>query len=176
MASIHVVRHGQSSWNKSQRWAGHANVALTELGRQQAAQACPGLAELGFERVASSGLNRARETATIISQHCELPLLTANTALNEQHYGELSGLTEDQISRRYPGFMAAWQAGTPLEIPGGELWAEFVARVFTGLAALATLPGKTLVVAHLGVLRAIEHQQGNKQSKHDNLGGLWLEL
>jgi len=176
MANVHVVRHGQSSWNEQQRWAGHANVALTELGRRQAVAACPRLQDIGFDRVASSGLDRARETATIIAQGCSLPLLAENTALNEQHYGELSGLTAEQISQQYPQFMAAWQAGTPQEIPGGELWADFVSRVFEALTALAALPGKTLVVAHLGVLRAIEQQQGDKQRLHDNLCGLWVEL
>jgi len=176
MANIYVVRHGQSSWNEQQRWAGHANVPLTELGRRQAFDACPGLLDIGFDRVTSSGLDRARETAAIISQGCSLPLTAENTALNEQHYGELSGLTAEQITQRYPQFMAAWQAGTPLEIPGGELWADFETRVFEGLSNLLALPGKTLVVAHLGVLRAIEHRAGDRQRKHRNLGGLWLEL
>ena len=54
MPSIYIVRHGESTWNAEHRWAGHADVPLSDLGRQQALQACPDLIKLNFDCVASS--------------------------------------------------------------------------------------------------------------------------
>lgn len=174
MGKIYVVRHGQSTWNAEQRWAGHANPVLTELGRQQAVESCAELGDLNFTGVCSSCLLRARETAAIISKGIAIELLEPVADLNEQHYGELSGLTSSEIKNKYPDFMARRKGGKMVEIPGGEIWETFVSRVFKGFESLLTRPGNTLVVAHLGVLRAIEHNLNKTQSKHKNLDGLWL--
>ena len=68
MSRIYVARHGQSTWNLERRWTGHGDPPLTELGRQQAREACEFLGAQDFDAVASSALIRARETG----EGCEL--------------------------------------------------------------------------------------------------------
>lgn len=170
------MRHGQSKWNAEHRWAGQADPSLSDIGRRQAADSCERLQESQFTGVSSSSLKRARETASIIANELGVELLDPVADLNERHLGEISGLTSTEIENEYPQFMREWRTGNPTEVPGGELWSEFVNRVFRGLINLSNLPGCTLVVAHMGVLRVIEHSRGESQSRHENLGGVWVDL
>jgi probable phosphoglycerate mutase len=172
--SVYVVRHGQSTWNRQRRWAGHADPPLTDLGRQQAKEVCASLEMFRFVSITSSGLSRARETARIIADELNLKLLDPVLDMNERHYGDISGLTSEEIGAKYPEFLKAWREGKPTEIPGGEPWQEFHSRILLGLRYLSSLPGNNLIVAHMGVLRAIEINQGWKQTPHDNLSGVWI--
>lgn len=175
MHQIYLARHGQSTWNTERRWAGHADVPLTDEGREQARMASTALAEIGFERITSSSLQRARETASIIANELELPLLAPVENFNERHYGELSGLTSPEIEARWPDFMAKWRAGTPVEIPGGEPWQQFTQRVLEGITRLKAQDGATLVIAHMGVLRALETIVGKPRRRYENLEGFWVD-
>ncbi|MBK5332301.1 MAG: histidine phosphatase family protein, partial [Ilumatobacteraceae bacterium] len=56
-----VVRHGQSEWNAIGRWQGHADPALSELGKRQAAVAAGSIGAV--DGIISSDLLRASETA-----------------------------------------------------------------------------------------------------------------
>lgn len=176
MNRVYVARHGQSTWNKDGRWAGQADPPLTDVGRLQAKETCVSLGQYQFTCVASSCLQRARETAAIMAHEMEISLLEPLTDLNERHYGEISGLTAQEIEERYPELMKQWRIGNPVEIPGGESWHQFVDRVFRGLRHLSTLQGCILVIAHIGVLRAIEHTVGETMTRHRNLDGMWIDL
>ena len=63
-----LIRHAQSEWNRAGRFTGWADPALTALGREEARRAAAALRDRGFQfdRVYSSRLLRARETATIV--------------------------------------------------------------------------------------------------------------
>ncbi|MCA9797558.1 MAG: histidine phosphatase family protein, partial [Candidatus Eremiobacteraeota bacterium] len=65
MLEVWWIRHGQSTWNEEGRWQGHADVPLTELGRQQARSLQARLAGIGFDQVFSSDLERASQTASL---------------------------------------------------------------------------------------------------------------
>lgn len=175
MTRIYVARHGQSTWNLERRWAGHADVPLTDLGRQQARDAARALRDEQFARVTSSSLQRARETAAIVAQELGVELVAPVENFNERHYGEVSGLTSSEIAARWPAFMEKWRAGIPVEIPGGELWHHFLDRVLDGVEYLRNLEGMSLVIAHMGVLRAIETSAGRPRRRYDNLEGVWVD-
>lgn len=174
MAKIYLIRHGQSTYNTERRWAGHADPPLTELGREQAKVACETFKDMGFSAATSSSLQRARETASIISNELHIDLLEPISELNERHAGQISGLTSDEIEQRFPGFLDKWRKGEIIDIPGGEEWESFHHRVQQGLDKLSVLPGRIVVVAHEGVLRTAEFQLGKKQQKHHNLEGIWI--
>ncbi len=176
MTEIYVVRHGQSTWNSEHRWAGQADPPLSELGRLQAKEACSRLKGMVFDHVASSSLQRARETAVIISEALGLELAPAVSELNERGSGDFCGLTFGEIELRFPGLLDKWRAGEIIEIPGGEAWPDFVERVFHGLGTFSSRPGRLLVVCHDGVLRAVEYYFGEKQQRHVNLEGKWLRI
>jgi probable phosphoglycerate mutase len=171
--AIYVARHGQSTWNVERRWAGHANPPLTELGRAQAREASKALAPLGFDSIASSALVRATETASILASALRLPLLPPNPLFDERFGGPWSGLTSAEIEARWPGLLEQWRAGIAIEIPGGEPWPAFVRRVLDGLETLRREPGRILLVARMGVQRAIEHGLDQPLRRYRNLEGFW---
>jgi len=173
--SIYIARHGQSTWNAQHLWAGHDDPPLTDLGREQAKNACEQLAEHNFEGITSSALSRASETASIISQILNVDLLDPISDLNEIHIGEISGLTTDEIIVKHPSLIEKWDAGNPVDMPGGETWNDFANRIFAGIHYLKTLKGTILVIAHEGVLRAIAFQLGEKLQSYENLEGRWYD-
>ena len=92
------VRHGESAWNKDNRFCGWVDVSLSENGIQEAHQA--GMAikkeKLTFDTVFTSTLKRAVMTANIILSYCDQPEppLIKHWQLNERHYGALTGLNK----------------------------------------------------------------------------------
>jgi broad specificity phosphatase PhoE len=176
MTKIYLIRHGESTWNSEHKWAGHADPPLAEDGRMSAKEACLLLGKMGFKCITSSGLRRAKETASIIANELGIALASPVLELNERNFGDISGLTSNEIAVRFPSFLNKWRSGEVVDIPGGEPWPCFVARILAGLNSLSFFSGPVLVVIHEGVLRAVEHYFGEKQSKHRNLEGRWINI
>jgi probable phosphoglycerate mutase len=174
MNQIYVARHGESTWNAERRWTGHGDPPLSEIGRAQAREACETLRGHRFDAVSSSTLVRALETASIIASALGLPQLEPIRHFDERFAGQMSGMASAEIEARWPGFLDQWKSGTPVEIPGGEPWQAFVDRTLEGLEHLQTVPGRILVVSHMGVQRAIEHGLGRPLSWYGNLEGFWV--
>lgn len=175
MSRIYVARHGESVWNAEGRWTGHGDPPLSEVGRTQAQDACERLRSHRFDAVCSSTLTRARETATIIASALGLRQLDPMREFDERFAGEMSGMTAAEIEDRWPRLLDRWRSGSPPEIPGGEPWQAFVDRVMLGLGDLELLPGRILLVSHMGVQRAIECSFGRPPRWYGNLEGLWVD-
>lgn len=100
-----LVRHGQSIWNKDNRFTGWKDVDLTEQGREEARTAGELLREAGFEfDVAyTSVLKRAIRTLWTILDGMDqmwIPVIR-DWRLNERHYGALQGLNKAETAARY---------------------------------------------------------------------------
>jgi broad specificity phosphatase PhoE len=156
MATLWFARHGESTWNAEGRWQGQADPPLSELGRAQAEALAEALAGAGIALLASSDLERARETARIVAARLGLePVL--DPALREHDVGAWSGLTHAQIEARWPEELARFRAGDLALAPGGgESRLVLRARVRDALERLeARAAGPLALVSHLGVLRAL---------------------
>ncbi len=97
---VHLVRHGQSTWNLARRIQGQiVHPGLTPLGRNQAEQAAATVRSRVDGRVAlwSSDLVRAAQTAHIVGRLLRVPV-QYDEELREQHLGSMQGLTTDQLS------------------------------------------------------------------------------
>lgn len=98
--TVHLVRHGQSTWNVERRLQGQiAHPPLTEQGRVDAMRAAHTLRErLGGQgaRLLTSDLQRARQTAAIIAEHLGL-VARATAALREQHLGDMQGRLTSEL-------------------------------------------------------------------------------
>ena len=175
MSEIYVARHGESTWNAEHRWTGHGDPPLSELGRAQAREASEILRSHGFDAVCSSTLVRAVETATIIASALGLRPLGPMREFDERFAGPMLGMTSAEIEERWPGLLERWRSGSPPEIPGGEPWHAFVDRVLVGLRELQRVPGRILLVSHMGVQRAIECRFGRPPRWYGNLEGLWID-
>ncbi len=102
-ASLIVMRHGQSAWTDPaiNKFAGWADVPLTERGREQAANAGRLIAESGLAptRCFTSVLGRAIETADIVIATAGLASVEVQRTwrLNERHYGSFQGRTRPEV-------------------------------------------------------------------------------
>jgi glucosyl-3-phosphoglycerate phosphatase len=136
-----LVRHGQSTWNAEGRLQGQADPPLSALGREEALALAPLLP--AFDRVMTSDLRRARETAEALGYPDALP----SAVWREIDVGEWAGRPLAELP---PGEEPSWRGGD-LVPPGAERWEELEARVAD---ALDELDGTWLVVTHGGVIRA----------------------
>jgi len=163
---ILVLRHGESEWNVRGKWQGQADPPLTDTGREQAWAAA---AKLGtFDVIASSDLQRARETAEIVARGLGHEVHAVHPEFRETHVGEWEGLTHSEIDRDWPGYLADGRRP-----PGFEPDASIVGRFTAGLAAVAGLcpGGSALVVAHSGVIRVMRRTLSLPDPRIPNLGG-----
>ncbi len=148
--TLYVVRHGEATWNVLNKiCGGMSDVPLTEKGREQAAALAKNLPPI--DRVLCSPLQRARETAAILTEGKNIPIET-EPRLREQCFGDFEGM-----DRGTPEFLRAKQEPA-CRFPGGESSFQTAARVYGLLDQLkAEQSDETvLLVCHGAIMRIIE--------------------
>ncbi len=105
MKRIVLLRHGESLWNKENRFTGWTDVDLTEKGTEEAAQAGNLMKSegLNFDKAYTSCLKRAVKTLDTVLDHMDqdwIPV-TKSWRLNEKHYGFLQGLNKKETALKY---------------------------------------------------------------------------
>ena len=157
MGQFFLVRHGESQWNAENRLCGRTDVPLSEGGRRQARGLAERLKPIPFEAFYCSPLQRAFETARLISESVGLPP-APERRLVELDYGQWEGRTLTEIAKSDPETFRAWDAD-PAQIapPGGESGLEAQQRVMSFLNILAARhpQGHVLVVFHKTVCRLV---------------------
>lgn len=105
MHKLVLLRHGESSWNKENRFTGWTDVDLSERGLQEARKAGIILKEENytFDIAFTSVLKRAIRTLWIVQDHMDLMWIPVQRSwrLNERHYGALQGLNKAETARKY---------------------------------------------------------------------------
>lgn len=105
MYKIVLLRHGESQWNKENRFTGWADVDLTAKGREEAQYAGKLLKEEGFQfdKAYSSVLKRAMRTLWEALDQMDLLWIPVERSwtLNERHYGGLTGLDKAETAMKY---------------------------------------------------------------------------
>jgi broad specificity phosphatase PhoE len=152
--TIVLVRHGETDWNRAQRFQGHSDPPLNALGRAQAHELVGVLAAEPITSAYTSPLKRAAQTAEIVSDRLGLAL-EVSAALMEVDVGSWSGLTRDEIEARYPDGYRRWlDYGHGWD--DGETYDELGARVVSGLLAIADRHPDDVVLAvtHGGPIRS----------------------
>ena len=158
MTCIILVRHGQTEWNRVERFRGHADVPLNETGLAQAEATGQRIAEEWQPTaIYSSPLSRAVKTAEAIAIHFNLPVQT-HRGLTDIDYGEWQGLTPYEARVRWPTVIFAWYNQPEIAcIPGGESLAGLRERAMCTVNELASHHiGQTFVlVGHTVINRII---------------------
>jgi 2,3-bisphosphoglycerate-dependent phosphoglycerate mutase len=159
-----LIRHGESEWNRLNRFTGSKDVGLTEEGLFEAHRAGAMLEAEGlrFDAAFTSTLKRATHTLQIILDELEqedIPTVK-DAALNERDYGELMGINKDEARRRWGAEQVhLWQRSYDIAPPGGESLKDTAQRVvpfFEKRIAAELGAGKNvIVVAHGNSLRAL---------------------
>lgn len=104
MIKLVLVRHGESIWNKENKFTGWTDVELSEKGKIEAHNAGKLLKEKGyaFNVAYTSLLKRAIDTLSIILDEMNLNIeVKKSFKLNERHYGALQGLNKDETRKIY---------------------------------------------------------------------------
>jgi len=157
VSTLLLVRHGETEFKSECRYWGHTDVNLSALGIRQAQRLRDLLAAERIDAIYSSDLKRALVTAKIVDSKHNTGIITC-AELREISFGELEGLTFDEISQRYPEIARSWIEGKlELRYPGGESLGEFIQRLSNFADRLRTLASEQaiLIVAHGGSLRLL---------------------
>ena len=139
---ILLARHGETEWNREERYQGHADPPLNETGRAQARAACGALAgELDRRRLLERSAPRLGHGRDRGRAH--RPPRRARAGLREIDVGSWQGLTKAQIDGR------PWD---------GETYEHHSERVTRALREIAARhpDGRVLVVSHGGSLRRVQ--------------------
>jgi broad specificity phosphatase PhoE len=153
---VYIVRHGETDYNATGRWQGFLDIPLNEVGRQQAAHLATYLQAQGetVDRVYTSDLARARETAEIIARAYGLEA-QPELRLRETNVGVFQGLTNVEIDARYADVRHRWNHDDHYVVPNGESRIQVQSRMmevwheWTGHLALRHL----MIVSHGGSIR-----------------------
>lgn len=156
--TILLVRHGQTEWNRVERFRGQYDVELNATGIEQAKKTALGIRKRWQPAaIFSSPLKRAVQTAEAIAQVCSLTIQPA-PGLIDIHYGEWQGSTPAEVKEKYPNRLADWyEHPERAEIPGGERLADVQDRSMSVLLAIAKQYTNQVivVVSHTVVNRLI---------------------
>jgi 2,3-bisphosphoglycerate-dependent phosphoglycerate mutase len=153
-----LLRHGESTWNKENRFTGWTDVDLSEKGVEEAKKAGQTLKKNGFmfDVAYTSFLKRAVRTLWIVQDEMDLMWIPVHNSwrLNERHYGALQGLNKSEMAAKYgeaqvhvwrrsysvrppelkttdprhPGKDPRYKSLKPSEIPSTECLKDTVAR------------------------------------------------
>lgn len=162
--NLFLVRHGESTANEVNRFAGAVDAPLTALGQAQAARAARSWPDVVIDHVFVSPLGRARQTAEIIlgahAAALQQPTVSLDGRISERHFGDFT-LQNKTVLQRTVGLRAYESAlyGNSAHLHGGEAAEAFHERVLSFLRdelypQLVT--GKrVLVVAHKYVIELL---------------------
>ena len=150
MKRLFLVRHGESEWNAVRRLQGQADISLSAKGEAQATALASTVAQLAPDRVVTSDLRRAYQTASLLGY----PDAQRDNRLREVDVGEWTGLPIADIISDDTEAYRGWRAGTYAP-PGGEHWQDFSGRTTAAVLGEAETAQRLLVVCHGGVIRAL---------------------
>lgn len=148
------IRHGETDYNRQQRFQGQIDVPLNDTGRSQAQRLASRLAADPHDALCCSDLLRTRETAAPLAAAWQLKP-TALAGFREQNFGVLEGLDVPTIQARHPELWQRWlEQRADFALPGGESLRQFHTRVMSAVQDLAaSAPHRRVtVVTHGGVL------------------------
>jgi probable phosphoglycerate mutase len=157
--TLYLIRHGETDWNREQRYQGQTDIPLNDTGRAQARRNGATLKSLlqdhGSVHFVASPLIRTTETMRLVRAALDLPAddFARDDRLKEQHFGHWEGCLWRDLPQIDPVGFAARQADMWGWTPrGGENYDMLEARV---AAWLDTVRGPTVVVTHGNVSRAL---------------------
>lgn len=162
MSDLILLRHGQSQWNLENRFTGWVDVPLSPKGEAEARAAGEKLRGRRIDKLYTSVLQRATETARLALETAGIGDLPTerDAALNERMYGDLQGLNKAEAAKKFGDEqIRQWRRSYDIPPPGGESLADTAKRVLPYWEA-KILPdlraGKNvLVAAHGNSLRAL---------------------
>ena len=168
MPQLVLIRHGESEWNKENRFTGWIDIPLSQKGEEEARSAGEKIRGFKFDMAFTSVLQRAIKTFEIAAEVAGFNHLLAekDEALNERMYGDLQGLNKDECCQKFGvDQVHIWRRSYDIPPPNGESLKDTAARVMPyyhkRIEPMLKEGKNILVVAHGNSLRAlVKHLDG----------------
>ena len=154
---IFLVRHGATELSAEDRFAGETDVALSEIGRDQARRLANRLSSERVAAVYSSPLGRTRETASILAGPHSLEVQPCD-GLREISHGHWEGKTRAEVENEYPKEYQRWELDPFSFAPsGGETGLSVTARALPALLQIVEnhCDDHVIVVSHKATIRLL---------------------
>ncbi|MBJ8481910.1 histidine phosphatase family protein [Acinetobacter vivianii] len=157
---LDLLRHGETTFSHTLR--GHLDDELTEQGWLQMQTTIQQAlnAQMHWDVIISSPLQRCQKFAVALAQQLERPLLL-HSDIKEMFFGDWEGVSTQTIYETEPELLANfWQFPTQYHAPNGESFAQFQQRVMYGVNHIYTEMQqnhwhRALVVTHGGVIKLL---------------------
>ena len=158
---LYVTRHGETSYNVENRICGVSDILLNKTGKEQAQKIGEKLLDKKIDVIISSPLQRAQETAKIISQKIKAPI-EIDERIHEINFGVFEGMPGKNEDFRYV------KKNHAISYPQGEKLFQVVQRVYNFLDEIHQRyqDQTVLVVCHGGIVRIIHsyyHDMSNEE-------------
>jgi probable phosphoglycerate mutase len=182
-ADLCIARHGETDWNTAGILQGWIDVPLNDRGRVQARELAVSLEGAGLQRIYTSPLSRASETAAIIAQQLGLTPPECREGLKERHFGIFQGVPKEELALSNPVLCRQIIERNPAaHFDQGETVDEFADRLLATIGGIADECAgvRALLIIHGWAIDVVSrHVQGLARTavlprKPKNIDCVWL--
>lgn len=151
---LFLIRHGETSWNRQQRYLSFTDIGLNKKGKEQGRMLAQRLRHETFDAVYASDMKRTKQFASLIFRNTRITTLPE---FREMNFGIFEGKTYDDIMKTNAAFYQQWTADPFIRIPHGEGLPVFIQRIRNILAGIiASSTDKTVgIVTHAGPIKVL---------------------
>lgn len=164
--TLYIARHGETQWNKIQRFQGQLDSDLTELGEDQSAQIAKDVLKYQIDLIFSSDLGRAKHSAQICKSLLNVETKTFSE-LTERHLGDWQGEKIKDLSHDV-NYVELLHDFTELSPNGGESAKACGQRIRTAIKDIVNTHKSLniLVIFHGEALRCLLALLGSKSNSN----------
>lgn len=176
MKRLFVIRHGQTTGDVEDRYGGDYDDVLSPEGERQVVGLCNELKNSGIQKVFSSPLKRAQQTAKELAEASHCDVITINGLRERNQYGVLTGLTKSEARGRYPDLVE--QVKDRMQtIPGAESYLDAAQRMTSAYRdVLARMDSCAAMVWHGGGMRVLFREILEAGELKEIRDCAWIEL
>lgn len=153
-SAFYFMRHGQTDWNAEHRLMGQQDIPLNMLGKEQAKKAIQKVKHLNIQKIYTSPLKRALETAQIIATSLNIDLIILEN-LKEVNFGIYEG------KKIQTNFLDSWMLGNTDPVSGESFW-DVYKRIQPIIKKIQKQPAQNLIIGHGIIFLSINKLLGNK--------------
>jgi len=151
---IYILRHGETQWNKEEIFRGRSDIPLNETGLKQAEMASFYFKDKNIDRIFSSPLLRAMQTARAVSKTTGKEIEIVEEFI-DMNFGIWEGLTIKEVENNYPHNFAIWVKNPQkLYLEGGETLEAVRKRIASGFEKIFSEKNENLlIVTHRAICK-----------------------
>lgn len=157
---LYLIRHGQTEWNKKSLIQGQRNIGLDEQGMKQAQQVAQFLKNEGIEKLYSSDLTRAYDTAAAIAAASGINDIETCERLRERSFGQLEGKPAASLRDLVPNYDTNWGSEALYNMESLEVIQDRLLKRLTEIMK-ESKGRKVVVVSHGAIINTFIHYVTN---------------